>query len=186
MKKRGQVVMVKSCPWFHVPLVLVVGFMSAFLNVRQCFGRIRKLKQSLEPKELEKYNQVSKERQTIYTKAMLLSLLLALTYLFVCWGSASMYYQVSNMMAIFLTGIYIFYTIAPKKHSMILENNLSVEETKNWYRVYLCMETSFWKAFVSGCLLAAVVLMVLDMTAGSSLSVSVLKMKTGKNNTKRK
>lgn len=151
--------------FFYLPLVLAFGFLGSYTGVHQCYGRIKSLKESLEPKELALYKQVEQERKNVYFTATLQALLVVIAYIifhlmFGC--QTSPYYFLSNILCLFLGSTFLFYTLMTKKKSMILDANLSPDETKRWYHVYLCMQESFWSGFVWGLLVSAFLMMLLD------------------------
>lgn len=176
------VLLYKKCDkWFYLPLVLSFGFLFSYSGIHQCYGKIQKLQSSLSPQELALYQEVAEERKNIYWSATMQSLLLVVAYLLfqmMFCGIGNPYYLISNLLCIFLGGIFLFYTLLPKKKSMILDANLSSEETKRWYQVYLCMQNSFWKGFVMGLLVSGFVLMLLDtMSNRAEMMVIPLKKK---------
>jgi hypothetical protein len=180
----------RSQKWFYLPLVLSIGFLSSYMGVHTCYGKIKKLESSLSPSEKELYKEVQFERRDIYFKAMIQSLILVLAYvifhkLVMC--SESMYYLGSNILLLFLGGTYLFYTLLPKQKSMILDANLSNEETKRWYQVYLCMQDSFWRMFVAGLIVSSFVLLLLDsFSPKATMMVIPVKKISPKKKNKRK
>lgn len=154
--------------WFYLPLVLALGLIGSYSGIHQCYGKIKALKKSLEPKELVLYKQVEKERKNIYFTATMQALLVVVAFIlyhlfFGC--QTSPYYFMSNILCLFLAGTFLFYTLMGKDKSMILDANLSPDETKRWYHVYICMQNSFWSGFVWGLLLSALLLMILDASS---------------------
>lgn len=171
----------KQQKWFHLPLVLAFGFIFSYTGIHQCYGKILALQSGLSPSETKLYKEVQEERKNIYMKATYQSILVVCAYiifhfLFAC--PTSPYYFISNILFLFFGSTFLFYTLANKQNSMILNANLSNEETKRWYKVYQCMQDAFWKGFLTGILASSFILMILDsMSSEGQMVIAPLKKK---------
>lgn len=153
--------------YFYLPTVLVVAILIGFGMQHRCYSRIKMFRGALESDERVLYEQIVRERKRLTMTSIFLGIICVIVYI-VCnclygWRNRKMYYIVSDILCIFVASVYVFYLMAPKKKYMLSDARLSSDEVRKWFQVYVCMEQSFWKAFLIGLIASMWVLLMMDL-----------------------
>jgi hypothetical protein len=152
--------------YFYFPTILVIAFIAGFSSQKHCYSRITRFKDTLDTQERGLYEEIVKERRKATITSLLLGIFISFFYItMLClYGvNRDFYHIISDVSCILLASIYIFYHILPKKKSMLTDANLSNDEVKKWFNVYKCMETSFWKMFAIGLVVAIWFMTAIDL-----------------------
>jgi hypothetical protein len=153
--------------WFYLPLVLSVAFICGYGSLSPCYQSIDKFVQGLDDKQKKLYEEVTSERYCIFRNAVTTAIFFAFLYaLFsILMGCRNWYHFSSNTLLIIMASMYLIYKIAPKKKSMLIDGELSAKDSKDWMKVYECMDSSFWTSFVYGLIGSAVLLLIFDIAS---------------------
>ena len=106
------------------------------------------LRRVLSPEKAKIYEDISKERASIYMVGLMIGVVLALITLYYA-RPANMFHRVMMSLAIVMGSSVVYYTLVPKSDYMV--RHLSSEkENRAWLEVYRGMKTRYVWGFVMG------------------------------------
>jgi hypothetical protein len=152
--------------WLNLPLMIAGGFLIGMTNYHACLARLHKFQSDLDAKEQKVYQEIIQERKQTTISSFFLAVLIAAVYTLCAiflYNKSLDYHLFSEILAIILSLTYFVYILSVKKKSMLVDANLSTEEIREWYNVYVCMERQFHLYFLYGFLLVGGVLMFIDI-----------------------
>lgn len=153
--------------WFYLPMVLAIALMAGYQSLSPCYQDIDGFVQSLNDKQKALYAEIKNERYHIFQSAIMTAVFFAFLYTIytIMMGCRHWYHFFANILLILLGMVYVLYQVAPKKHCMLKEGELTIKETKEWADSYQCMESHFWVAFLYGLVGSTVLLLLVDIAA---------------------
>ena len=153
--------------WFYLPAIITVGFLFAFMGVKDCYKPIREFVQTLDNDQKQVYNEIRKERENTYWCALMQGCFMAIIYIIVatltCGHSKPLYHLVSDILCIVFTTTYFVYILKEKKKIMLTDGDMDEAQEKKWITIYRCMQRRFHSNFLIGLLFSGFVLSMLDI-----------------------
>lgn len=136
--------------------VFGTGSIMSFLNTKK--GAVMKdFRDSLNEKQREKYNEITKNRRKIYTNGMMLGAALSVAPIYLLGGRKNLV-SINNL-CIFISTVlitsYLFYMLSPKGEYMIIHLD-DKEKREKWLKIYKKMQMNYHIGLVLG--IVAVVL----------------------------
>ena len=130
--------------------VFGTGSIMCFLNTKK--GSVMKdFKDSLNDKQREKYNEITKKRRTIYTHGLLLGAALSVAPIYVL-GEKKNLVSINNLCVFISTVLitsYLFYILSPKGEYMIIHLD-DKEKRVKWLKIYKKMQMNYHVGLVLG------------------------------------
>lgn len=153
--------------WFYLPALINLSFLVGFLSVDPCILKIMELKNLLLEKQERVLKNVRAEMNQIFQNSLLQGFIVAILYIllvqvFQC-SSLSWYHFFNDILCIMIVTTFLLVKITPRRHDMILQGNLSPEETRDWLAFLSCIEYRFWIGVCIALLLGIFLLHLLDL-----------------------
>ena len=135
----------------YYPAAVTVGLILAYALTLGCHPRIGRYYQELSEAEKTTYKSIVSTRAWCFTAGIVAALVLLGAYLAYMRPTDTSRAVWNSALILLLTPL-IVYLLIPKPRFMLLEGS-TVQQTKDWFLVYLCMSRSMVYGFVLGFLL---------------------------------
>ena len=142
---------------FYLPTAIVAGLVASYLGTMHCHTRLTTLTNGLSPSHLEFYQQTRKRRLYYFLTGVVIAVLGAALYVYYS-HLTPLYHRIVHTLIILLLTPMIVYTLFPKAPYMLQQADISNEETRNWFSVYLCMKNGTLYGFCVGFVAALIVM----------------------------
>lgn len=130
-----------------ITLPLTCAFIVSYISTIGCHSNIYEYVKDLSPELQKKYNNLKCERAGILTLGFIFSLILAILYYRKSINTEN-YTRLVNSALIFVSVPMIFYKLFPKTSYMLQEPTENPDDTKDWFKIYLCMKNATMYSFV--------------------------------------
>jgi uncharacterized membrane protein YfcA len=123
----------------------------------RCHARLTTLTDGLSPSQLEFYQQTKKRRLYYFLTGVVMAVIGAYVYYYYSHRTP-LYHRIVHALILLLLTPMIVYTLFPKSPYMLQQPDISNQETRNWFSVYLCMKNGTLYGFCTGFVAALIVM----------------------------
>jgi hypothetical protein len=142
---------------FYLPTAIAAGLVTSYLGTMHCHARLTTLTDGLSPSQLEFYQQTKKHRLYYFLTGVVMAVIGAGLYFYYSHRTP-LYHRIVHALIFLLLTPMIVYTLFPKSPYMLQQPDISNQETRNWFSVYLCMKNGTLYGFCTGFLAALIVM----------------------------
>jgi len=130
-----------------ITLPLTCACIVSYISTFSCYSHIYEYVKDLSPELKDKYNNLNCERRNILILGFAFSIVIAALY-YKNNINTELKTRLVNSALIFLGFPMIFYKLVPKTSYMLEQPSSNPEDTKDWFKIYLCMKNATMYSFV--------------------------------------
>ena len=146
---------------FYIPTAVSIGLICSYLTTGICHNKLKILNNTLvSMKKIDNYESIKNTRQRNFIVGVLIAIILSVLYWFYI-SENNLYHKIINTSVIILLIPMVVYMIIPKKN-YFLDSVTTINETKQWFDIYKCMQRSMIYGFFIPFFLALLLLFIFD------------------------
>ena len=137
---------------FYIPTAIVVGLIGSYMGTIRCHRSLT----NLSDQQRILYQDIRQRRLYYFITGVMVAIIAATIYL--CLSSSIVYHRVVNTLVILLLTPMIIYMLVPKSIYMLQQTGTTVQETRDWFAIYVCMKNGTMYGFCIGFIVGLLIL----------------------------
>ena len=131
-----------------ITLPLTCACIASYLSTLGCHSNIDDFVKDLSDDLKTKYYNLKCERRIILIIGFIISFFVAILYYKKYSLNTKLSTRRVNSVLIFVALPIFVYRLVPKSSYMLQESSLNIHDTKDWFKIYLCMKNAMMYSFI--------------------------------------